>query len=68
MTQEQKNLFGEALFSARTKLDLTQEQCAKHCGVSVKSYQYWERGVSEPKTEKFDLICEFLGLQGDKFV
>lgn len=68
MTSEQKEKFGKALYDARVSKDITQFICAKHCGVSVNAYQYWERGISEPKADKFNLICTFLGIDKDVFL
>lgn len=67
MTQEQKVKFGEALANARKDAGLAQIACARHCGVSVVSYQNWERGICEPKTDKMNLICTFLGLNPEDF-
>lgn len=67
MTQEQKKIFGYALNQARGKLNVTQIKCAQHCGVSIVSYQNWERGICEPKEDKMKLICEFLGLHKEDF-
>lgn len=67
MTQEQKVKFGEALAAARKDAGLAQIVCARHCGVSVVSYQNWERGMCEPRTEKMELICQFLGLNAEDF-
>lgn len=68
MTQEQKKKFGEALMAARTQKQLTQLVCATHCGVSIVSYQNWERGVCEPKPAKRELICKFLGVNEEDFL
>lgn len=67
MTQEQKKMFGEALMNARKEQGVTQIKCAQHCGVSIVSYQNWERGICEPKEDKMKLICEFLGLNKEDF-
>ena len=67
MTQEQKVKFGEALANARKAAGLAQIACARRCGVSIVSYQNWERGMCEPRAAKMDLICEFLGLNAEDF-
>lgn len=67
MTQEQKKEFGDALLKARKDLTISQATCARHCGVSIVSYQNWERGICEPKTDKMNLICTFLGLNPEDF-
>lgn len=68
MTQDQKKKFGDALMAARTQKQLTQLVCATHCGVSIVSYQNWERGVCEPKPAKRELICKFLGVNEEDFL
>lgn len=67
MTNETKQKFGNAIMEARNNLQLTQRDCAKHCGVSIVSYQNWEHGTCEPKPDKLNLICEFLGLNKEDF-
>lgn len=63
-----KSKFGEDLKNARLKLNVSQLSCAKHCGVSIQAYQYWEYGTTAPKIEQFDLICEFLGLDKEDYI
>lgn len=67
MTQEQKKMFGEAVTQARKNAGMTQIACAKHCGVSIVSFQNWERGVCAPRDEKMQQICELLNLNREDF-
>ena len=39
---------------------LTQKEVAKHCGVSVATYQMWERGKSAIRFETMINLCENL--------
>ena len=67
MNIEQKQKFGSDIRSARARLEVSQIQCAQHCGVSIVSFQNWERGICEPKPDKMDLICNFLGLNKEDY-
>lgn len=67
VTQDQKKMFGDAVAQARKAANLTQIACAKHCGVSIVSFQNWERGVCAPKQEKMKLICDLLNLNREDF-
>jgi transcriptional regulator with XRE-family HTH domain len=62
MTSETKNKFGSMLLEKRKESGLSQRDCAKSCGVSVVSYQNWERGICEPKEDKLILICDLFGI------
>ena len=68
MTIEQKQNFGETIMKAREEAGVTQRDCARHCGVSIVSYQNWEHGTCEPKAEKLDMICKFLNVNKEAFV
>ena len=35
----------------RNEKGFTQTHAAKECGVSLVTYQLWEKGISEPKPE-----------------
>lgn len=59
--------FGNKIREARTEKDLKQIDCARHCGVSIVSFQNWERGICEPKPDKMQLICDFLGLNKEDY-
>lgn len=65
---EKKQKFGEVLKQKRMNQNITQRACAEHCKVSVNAYQFWERGNSYPKKDKFESICDFLGIDKEQFV
>lgn len=67
MTKEAKMKFGEDVRNARFEKDVTQSACALHCGVSIVAFQNWERGICEPKPDRMDLICTFLGLNKEDY-
>lgn len=48
--------------SRRTELKMTQEQVAKAVGVSLMSYQLWERGATTPKEENLIKLQDVLGV------
>jgi DNA-binding XRE family transcriptional regulator len=47
----------------RLKLKLTQTDMAKAVGVSLNTYQLWEKGVSTPKPENEQKLKEVLGVK-----
>ncbi len=49
----------------RIEKGLSQIDCAKKLGVSVITYQYWERGGCVPKEENLKRICEFFEISTD---
>lgn len=64
---ESKNKFGKSLRVARAEKGFSQVDCALQCGVSVLTYQFWERGVCFPKDENLKRVCNILDVdwQGD---
>lgn len=68
MDYEKKQKFGEVLKERRMKYNFTQRECAEYCEVSVNAYQFWERGNSFPKKDKFDRICNLLEINQKEFV
>ena len=67
MTQAAKNKFGKMLYNERIKNGLTQLECAKKFGVSIVSFQNWERGVCAPRKDKFEMALEFIGASAEDF-
>lgn len=67
MTQNQRKLFGDALREARTNKGYTQQDCAMYCDVSVNAYQFWERGLAEPKADNMSKICEYLEIDATEY-
>ncbi len=49
--------FAHALYKARTERKLTQFQTAELLGISLRWYQYLERGTSTPS---FDTLCRII--------
>ena len=45
----------------RKEKGLTQADVAKRCGVSMMTYQLWERGVMFPKPENMAKLMKVLG-------
>lgn len=54
---------GNMLKENRKYLGKTQTQCATWCGVSLESWQKWERGLSFPRPDKYEKIKECLGVE-----
>ena len=47
----------------RLKLNLTQTDVALAVGVSLTTYQLWEKGVTTPTPENLKKLNEVLGLK-----
>lgn len=52
----------EELVAARARLGLTQEQAAQRIGISLRSYQGYERGENEPRDNRAREIRKALGI------
>lgn len=50
----------------RNALGMTQTEVAVAVGVSLTSYQLWERGASYPNEENQIKLFEVLNIKGDK--
>ncbi len=57
---------GEAIRSARTAKDLTQEALAAAVGVVPQTVSKWERGESQPDTELLSPLADALGISLDR--
>lgn len=53
------------LKALRTNAGLLQKEVAKKLGKSEKTIGNWENGVSFPKPEDIDAICELYGVHYD---
>lgn len=63
-----KEKFGDTIKKRRQQLTLTKWQCASQFNVSVNTYTSWENGLSEPRQDKFKLVCTFFDLSETMFV
>jgi transcriptional regulator with XRE-family HTH domain len=45
----------------RARLDLTQLQVAKKIGISITTYNYWEKGHTHPSPENLVKLVEVFG-------
>lgn len=54
--------FAERLFELRKERNLSQEALAKAIGVSQKSIDFWEKGISEPKLSYIINLVKFFGV------
>jgi transcriptional regulator with XRE-family HTH domain len=52
----------DELVAARTRLGLTQEQAAQRVGISLRSYQGYERGENEPRDNRAREMRKALGI------
>lgn len=51
---------GDKIRETRKAVALTQEQASKFCGVPLRTWSNWERGVNTPPDYVENLICEKL--------
>ncbi len=63
MATEKRQPLTALLLRKRVELDLTQKQAAEKMGVSWRSYQRWEEGVSIPRPQHQGKIATFLGME-----
>lgn len=54
-----------SLAAARVNAKLSQGEAAKKLGVSNKTLWSWENGLSVPRGDKIDEICELYGIPYD---
>ena len=60
-----ENVIRMTLKSARVNKGLSQKEASKALKVSNKTLCRWENGVSVPKADKIDAICELYGVPYD---
>ncbi|MBQ7615667.1 MAG: helix-turn-helix transcriptional regulator [Butyrivibrio sp.] len=47
----------------RARKDVTQEQAARDLGISVQTYNAWERDISNVAISKVMAVAEYYGVQ-----
>lgn len=57
-----------SLKAARVNKGLTQKEAATALGVGNKTLCMWENGVSMPKADKIDAICDLYGVPYDNII
>ncbi len=62
-----KTIFSTALYRRRDALHLTQEQVAEAAEMTVRAYQYLEKGERQPRLENFIKLSLLLGLTMEDF-
>lgn len=56
------------LKAARVNIGLSQKEAAKRLKVSNKTLCNWEKGVTMPRPDKIDAICELYGVSYDNLI
>lgn len=56
------------LKAARVNANLNQKAAAKKIGVSNKTLCNWETGVSFPKANKIEVLCNLYGVSYDDLI
>lgn len=56
------------LRAARVNRDMTQKDAAKKLQVSNKTLSRWENGLSVPKADKIDAICDLYKVTYDRLI
>jgi transcriptional regulator with XRE-family HTH domain len=64
--RERDYTYGQAIFTLRTTIGLTQEQLGNRLGISPCSIREWETGSSYPKTERLKALIA-LAVQSQAF-
>ena len=60
-----KNGMRISLAAARINKGMTQEQVATALNVSKKTVWSWENGITRPKIDKVEAICDLYGVTYD---
>ncbi len=60
-----ENVVRMTLEAARVNKGLSQKEAAKELKVSNRTLGRWENGLSVPKADKIDAICELYGVPYD---
>ncbi len=61
-------ILSKRLYELRTLDGLTQQEVAKHLGISYQSYQAYERGVATPTLKNFIQLANFFDVSLDYLV
>lgn len=56
------------LKAARVNIGITQKEAAERLNVSNKTLCNWENGVSVPKADKIDAICNLYNVAYDNLI
>lgn len=63
-----ENVIRLTLKAARVNVNLSQKDAAKALNVSNKTLCSWEKGLSVPKADKIDAICELYKVPYDNLI
>jgi len=60
--------FSESLKAVRTKSGKKQKEAADYLGLSLRTYQYYEEGRSEPSIPRLIKLADFFQVSMDELV
>ncbi len=60
--------FSESLKAVRTKSEKKQREAADYLGLSLRTYQYYEEGRSEPSIPRLIRLADFFQVSLDELV
>lgn len=60
--------FQITLEAARVNKGLSQKQAAEQLGVDPSTLSKWERGISMPKANQIDALCNLYGVSYDMLI
>lgn len=63
-----ENVIRLTLKAARVNVNLSQKEAAKALNISNKTLCKWEKGLSVPKADKIDPICELYKVPYDNLI
>lgn len=63
-----KNVIRITLKAARINRNLSQKEAAKALKISNRTLWKWENGLSVPKADKIDAICELYKVPYDNLI
>ena len=57
--------FVERINELKIKNNVMQKDCANACGITVRGYQYYEKGMKEPTLSKLIALADFFNVSLD---
>lgn len=60
--------FQERIIQLKAEKNVLQKDCAEACGISVRGYQYYEKGMKEPTLSKLLALADFFDVSIDYLV
>lgn len=60
--------FQERIIHLKNEKNVLQKDCAEACNISVRGYQYYEKGIKEPTLSKLIALADYFNVSLDYLV